>query len=239
VSRALLRARGIEKRFGAVSALRGVDLEVDAGELVAVLGPNGAGKSTLLRILAGLAQPTAGTLDPLEASAGSERRHARRSQLGFVGHATLLYPELSAHENLVFAARLYGVAGARGRADALLAEVGLAEFAGRRVRGFSRGMAQRLAIARALVHDPRLVLLDEPFTGLDRPAARRLGARLRELRDAGRGLVVVTHDLHLASQIADPALVLHRGRVVHRARGELLAHDALESAYEAALSPSA
>ncbi|HVP28673.1 MAG TPA: ABC transporter ATP-binding protein [Myxococcota bacterium] len=215
-----IAARGLEKRFGRVHALRGIDLEVPRGTTLAVLGPNGAGKSTLLRLLAGLSRASAGSLlvgeaDPARARASDRRRV--RAAIGYLGHATFLYPDLTARENLLFAARLHGVADARARADALLAQQGLEGAADRLARSFSRGMAQRLAIARSLVHDPAIVLLDEPFTGLDPAAGAALELELRRMHQEGRTLVLVTHELGRARGLADAAIVLARGRVVHRA----------------------
>ena len=208
-----IRARGLEKRFGPVRALHALDLAVPAGASLAVIGPNGAGKSTLLRLWAGLSRPSAGELE-LGGNAGDwGDRRARRARVGYVGHATLLYPALTARENLVFASRLYDVSDPDARAATLLAEHGLDGFADREVRGFSRGMAQRVAIARALVHEPPLVLLDEPFTGLDPRAGDALAARLDGLHGAGRTVVLVTHDLFRAAAFAERVLVLDRGRV--------------------------
>ena len=166
--------RGIEKRFGAVAALRGIELEVASGQALAILGPNGAGKSTLLRILAGLARPTAGHCEiRLGDTALRPGRAAARARIGFAGHATLLYPELSARENLMFHGRLQGVRDPGSRADELLREEGLEDFADRRAGTFSRGMAQRLSIARARVQRPPLLLLDEPCCR-DEPSGPRL-----------------------------------------------------------------
>lgn len=230
--------RGLEKRFGPVAALRGIDLEVASGQALAVIGPNGAGKSTLLRILAGLARPTAGHCEiRLGGRTLRPGRAAARAQIGFAGHATLLYPDLTARENLVFHGRLQGVRHPDVRADELLREEGLEDFADRRAGTFSRGMAQRLSLARARVQSPPLLLLDEPFTGLDRRAGDRLAERLRGLRDDGSAIVLVTHDLSRASEIADMAAVLFAGRVAHRASGEGLARERLEAAYQHALDP--
>jgi heme exporter protein A len=226
-----IAARTVTKRFGPVVALAGVDLEVPSGCLVALLGPNGAGKTTLLRLLAGLGRPSSGSLR-VGAAPGDRRR--TRAQVGFVGHATFLYSALTARENLVFAARVYGVRSPARRAAELLDQHGLAASADLPAGSFSRGMAQRLAIARGLVHDPEVLLLDEPFTGLDRPAADRIGARLRALRDAGRTVVLATHDLPRAARLADRAVVLARGRVVHAVDGGPLRVEDLEPAYLAA-----
>jgi heme exporter protein A len=210
--------RGLEKRFGWAVALDGVDLVVPQGASLAVLGPNGAGKSTLLRLIAGLARPSAGCVE-----IGGRRADGResRAQVGLIGHATFLYPALSARENLVFSARLHGVADPGARADRLLAEAGLADVADRPVAGFSRGMAQRVAIARGLVHDPALLLLDEPFTGLDRASAGRLAERLARLRSERRTLVLVTHDVASATRLADAAIVMARGRIAWRSEGAI------------------
>jgi heme exporter protein A len=235
LSETLVSARGIEKRFGPVAALRGVDLDVEGGRAVAVLGPNGAGKSTLLRILAGLSRASAGRVSVRIDGREPSGRGRARSSVGFAGHATLLYTELTARENLVFQARLHGLADPGARADELLAEEGLEAVADRRAGTFSRGMAQRLSIARALVQDPPLLLLDEPFTGLDRRAGDRLSIRLQRRRNEGRALVLVTHDLERASALADTALILLAGRVVERATGDGLALAALEAAYARAL----
>ncbi len=211
MSEALIVARGLEKRFGPVRALRALDLEVRAGSTLAVIGPNGAGKSTLLRLLSGLTRPSGGVL-----RVGRNRgdRRSRRGQVGLIAHASFLYPTLTARENLILAARLYGVANPAERANALLEEQELTGVAERRAGGFSRGMAQRLSIARGLVHDPEIILLDEPFSGLDARAASRLAERLGALRTARRTVVLVTHDLARAAELADETLLLVRGQSV-------------------------
>jgi len=211
VSESLIVARGLEKRFGPVRAIRALDLEVLAGSTLAVIGPNGAGKSTLLRLLSGLTRPSGGTL-----RVGRERgdRRSRRGQVGLIAHSSFLYPTLTARENLVLAALLYGVANPSERAAALLEEQELTPVAERRAGGFSRGMSQRLSIARGLVHDPEIVLLDEPFSGLDPRAASRLAERLGALRTAHRTVVLVTHDLARAAELADQTLMLVRGQAV-------------------------
>jgi heme ABC exporter ATP-binding subunit CcmA len=231
VSGAAIAARGVTKRFAGAAALEGIDFDLAAGASLAVVGPNGAGKSTLLRLLAGLARPSAGTI-AIEGRPPTHR--SARAALGYLGHATLLSPSLTVRENLVFAARLYGIAGPRERAEQQLAGEGLAAIADRRAAALSRGQAQRVAIARALIHAPALVLLDEPFTGLDRGAAQRLAARLLELRTRGHTSVLVTHGLDHVRELADEALVLSAGRCAWRGRVDGQAGD-LERALADAL----
>jgi heme exporter protein A len=177
----LLAAYGVARRFGHRPVLTGVNLTLAAGDTVLLVGPNGAGKTTLLRILAGL----------LRASGG---RVERRGRVGLVAHYSMLYDALTARENLRFFARLHGVDG-RARADDLLEQMGLAAFGDERVGAFSRGMTQRLAIARALLHDPDILLLDEPLTGLDDASCAKVLQVLGELRARGRALLIASHQL--------------------------------------------
>ena len=220
----MLQAKGLEKRFGAVAALDGVNLEFDRGQFLAVLGPNGAGKSTLLRVLAGLARPTAGIIE-------WEEESSPRPAVGYLGHQTMLYPELTAHENLIFAGRLHGLQQSAERAETLLIEEGLRDVSDRRAGTFSRGMAQRLALARARIHGPALLCLDEPYTGLDQAAARRLTKRLSELNQNGQSLILITHDIGQAAALADQVIVLSRGRVAARLEGSQLQREQLEERY--------
>ncbi len=206
MSRAGLQARGVSKRLGRRPVLDGVDLHLAPGEITALLGVNGAGKTTLLRVLAGLALPSEGRVEVN----GETDRRAARAAVGYVGHDTMLYGALSAEENLRFAARLYDVDPAR--AGALLEAAELDGVAGQRADSFSRGMRQRLALARAQVHEPAVLLLDEPFNALDTRSASGLEATLRGLRDAGTAICVVSHDLDRAARLADTAWVLRRGR---------------------------
>ncbi len=212
----MIDALGLSKSFGPHVALQDVSLHVEPGEAVAVVGPNGAGKTTLLRILATLSRPTAGDLrifgaDPARAGVGI------RCRIGFLSHRTLLYEDLTAGENLEFYARLYRLPGALPRIDELLERVGLASRRGDLVRTYSRGMQQRLAVARALLHDPELLLLDEPYAGLDPFAVDELTALLAGLRAEGRTLLLTTHDLGGRLALAERAVVLREGRVVHDA----------------------
>jgi heme exporter protein A len=197
----------IEKRFGALQALRSVSLEISPGEFVALLGPNGAGKTTLLRIAALLARPTSGTV--------RFTSEEPKGLIGMVSHSTLLYDELTAAENLTLFAELYGLDEVTARVRGALDGCELASRAGSLVRTFSRGMRQRLSIARALLQEPRLLLLDEPAAGLDRLGLVWLGARLARLRDAGVTVVMSTHARNESLDLATRAVSLGGGRVEH------------------------
>ena len=209
-----LQGDGVEKRFGRIVALRGIGFTIEPGESISILGANGAGKSTLLRILAGLSRPSAGLLKAQTVGADTElSRDELRGAVGYVGHQTLVYGELSARENLDFAARLHGRTPSREQIDRVLEGVALLDVADRRAGTFSRGMAQRLSIARAIIHEPTILLLDEPFTGLDETSAGRLSSQLATLREGGRSIVLVTHDPRRAVELSDRALILHRGEI--------------------------
>ncbi len=209
----MIQVRGLVKRFGYTVVLRGVSLDVPAGQTVVLLGPNGAGKTTLLRILATLIKPSAGHV-----SVGGHDlvRHpeAVRHLLGYVSHQPLLYPDLSARENLRFYARLYGMERPEPRIEEMLETVGLARRADDLVRTFSRGMVQRLTIARALLHNPPVLLLDEPDTGLDPQAAAMLARLLRSVAGEGRTILLTTHNLARGVDFADRVLVLAGGKIV-------------------------
>jgi heme ABC exporter ATP-binding subunit CcmA len=201
----------VSRHFGRRRALSRVSFTCEAGRIAGLLGPNGAGKSTLLSILATLAAPSSGEVRYGSLTA-REAGPAIRARLGSLGHDLYLYPELTARENLRFFARLYRVDGAR--VDEALEAAGLADRADDLVSGFSRGMRQRLALERALLHRPRLVLLDEPFTGLDDRATSALVARLRAIRAGGAIVVLTTHDLDVVEGLLDLAVVLRDGRLV-------------------------
>ena len=179
----MIRARGLEKRYGRKRALRPVDLELDVDEALVVTGPNGSGKTTLLRLCAGLAVPSRGELEV----------DLDRARIGYLGHEPLLYRELTALENLDLYGRLYRVPERRERTGMLLERFGLWDVRGERVASYSRGMTQRLALCRVLLHDPTLLILDEPYTALDETGAELLDRELAALRD-GRAMLLSTHD---------------------------------------------
>lgn len=208
----ILRFEDVSRHFGRRRALAHVSLDCRAGEIVGLLGPNGAGKSTLLAIAAALMTPSAGSVRYGTMTA-REGGAALRARIGLLAHDLHLYPELTARENLEFFARLYLLPDARRRAEAALARAGLAARAEEVVSSFSRGQRQRLALERALVHDPRLVLLDEPFTGLDDEASRTLVARLGALREAGAVVLLATHDIETVEGLVDRVAVLREGRL--------------------------
>ncbi len=212
---ALLEARGLERSFGPLRALAGVDLTVAGGEVLAVLGPNGAGKTTLLRVLAGLTRPSAGQVRVSGRALYSGDSEARRP-IGFLTHQSLLYEDLTLLENLTFTARLYGLPDPSTQAALALEQMDLLGRAGDRLRYLSRGLQQRAAIARAVMHRPSVLLLDEPFTGLDAPAAERFRSLLRGHRDQGGAVVLVTHQVAEAWDLVTAVGVLAGGRWLSR-----------------------
>jgi len=207
----LLSARGLVRAFGALQVLRGVDLDVRGGEMLAIAGPNGAGKTTLLRLLAGLMRPSRGEVHIRGARLTRDDPAPRRA-IGLLSHHTFLYDDLTPSENLQFTARLYGLPDPAAAIRLALDEVGLSARADTPVRHLSRGLLQRAAIARALLHQPDILLLDEPFTGLDAPAADRFRALLASQLARGRALILVSHHLAEAWDLATHVAVLTGGR---------------------------
>lgn len=211
----LISVTNLYKRYGRKSVLRGVDLHVGEGQVVALLGANGAGKTTLLRLISGLAKPERGEIS----LAGVTFRHAGhelRRYIGLVSHAPLLYDNLTAEENLHFFARMYDLQSPAGRVESVLRSVDL--WARRRdpVRTYSRGMVQRLAIGRAILHNPPVLLLDEPDTGLDQASADMLHDLIRQLGAANRAILLSTHNLDRAVEWADSVSLLVGGKIVHQ-----------------------
>ena len=203
---------GVSRHFGRRRALAKTSLVFRAGEITGLFGPNGAGKSTMLGVISTLVRPTAGHV-LYGGSAARALGDALRGRIGVLGHDLFLYGDLSAHENLEFFGKLYGLDRLPQRINAALAAARLEDRAGDRVSGFSRGLRQRLALERALLHDPRLVLLDEPFTGLDDESTALLVARLRALRSAGAIVLMATHDFESADGVVDRMICLREGRV--------------------------
>jgi heme exporter protein A len=193
----VIRARGLEKRFGATRVLRGLDLDVARGDALLVTGPNGSGKSTLLALVAGLMAPSAGELEVA----------LERGRIGYLGHEPLVYRELTALENLDLYGRLYRIPERRERIGMLLERFGLWEARHRRVQAYSRGMAQRLALCRTLLHDPELVILDEPYSGLDDEGSVLLDGELAAMARE-RTVLVSTHDPARVAPIATARLAL-------------------------------
>jgi heme exporter protein A len=206
-----IRFENIDKRYGGLYALRRVSLEIAAGECVVLAGRNGSGKTTLLRIAARLVRPSSGTLTFLNTQQGAI---SELSQTGFVSHATMVYDELTAQENLLLFAQLLGIAEAATRAETLLEEVGITDRRNSLVRTFSRGMRQRVAIARALLNEPAILLLDEPATGLDPQGVTWLAKTLGGMRDAGRTILMSLHGESEISALATRAARLEAGSVI-------------------------
>jgi len=204
----------VRKAYGLRPVLRDVSFEVAAGQCVAVLGPNGAGKTTLLRILATLTRPAQGSVS-LAGYDALHEAHAVRRLVGYVGHTPLLYDELTARENLLFFARMYSLPEAESRVDALLERVGMRSRANDRVGTFSRGQAQRVALARGILHDPQVLLLDEPDTGLDEDAITLLHELISERKAVGLTTLLTTHTLERGLLWSDMVVVLTNGRVSH------------------------
>ena len=208
----MIEVRKLVKTFGLKPVLRGVDFRAEPGEFVALLGPNGAGKTTMLRILASLSRPTLGEVRVAGYVLPGQASEVRRL-LGVVSHQPLLYGDLTAEENLRFYARMYGLSDVKRRVDQTLNTVGLEARRRDLVRQFSRGMQQRLAIGRALLHDPQVMLLDEPYTGLDQDASAMLDGLLRQVAAGGRTVVMTSHDLPRAADLATRIDVLSRGAI--------------------------
>jgi heme exporter protein A len=221
----------VSRHFGRRRAVSRVSFVAARGSIVGLLGPNGAGKSTLLAMLATLLRPSTGSIRYGEMRA-ADAPPELRGRIGVLGHDLFLYPELTARENLAFFAGLYGRRDAVDAARAALTQAGLADRGDDLVAGFSRGMRQRVALERALIHEPRLVLLDEPFTGLDEASTSALVARLRGLRESGAAIVLATHDLDIAEGLLDEAIFLREGRMVQ----SLSRPEGLRASYRSAMT---
>jgi heme exporter protein A len=224
----------LTRNFGPRRAVAGVSFSLLPGECMALFGPNGAGKTTLLRVLAGLLKPTSGnaSVSGIHLPGGAPAR----AQVGLISHHTMLYEALSPRENVAFAARLYGVRDAGARVEEALRRMAMLERADAPVRSLSRGMQQRVSIARAMVHSPRLVLADEPYSGLDDGGARSLTALLEELRAAGTAIVIVTHNLVEGLSLATRAAVMKAGKFVRTDAADGIDRGSYAATYREALA---
>ena len=209
----MIEVSGLRKSYGSVDALRGIDLNVRAGEFLTLFGPNGAGKTTLLKILSTIIKPTSGkvVIGGLDLD---KAHHDIRRSIGVISHKTFLYGDLTALENLIFYARMYGLPSPEARARGLVKEVGLGGRENHYVSTFSRGMEQRLSIARAIIHDPNIIYLDEPYSGLDQHAALMLRNLLKELHTQTRTIIMTTHNITHGLEISDRIVIQLSGKIV-------------------------
>jgi ABC-type multidrug transport system ATPase subunit len=211
-SGAVVSLKDVARLYGRFAALRNITADFEAGRLYVVLGENGAGKSTLLRVIAGLIHPTRGEVHVL----GALKIRDVAGQFGYMAHAPMLYEELSGMENLLYFARLYGITTAK--CEQAIRTVGLDPELTRRVGQYSQGMRQRMSLARAILHDPQLLLLDEPFSNVDVQSAHEMARLLGQMRDAGKTIFLVTHQPALLEGIADEAVMMGSGEIVSRER---------------------
>ena len=231
----MIEVRKLIKRFGLKTVLRGLDFQAEQGEFVALLGPNGAGKTTFLRILASLSRPSLGEVI-IAGYRLPQQASAVRRRLGVVSHQPLLYGDLTAEENLHFYGMMYGVPDLERRTGEVLEMVGLSPRRRDLVRTFSRGMQQRLAIGRAVLHDPEVMLFDEPHTGLDQEASAMLDTVLREVAARGRTVVMTSHDLARAADLASRFDVLTHGRIAASVQSEQINSNDLLAFYRNSLA---
>lgn len=230
----MIKVKKLVKRFGLKTVLKEMDFEVEQGEFVGLLGPNGAGKTTFLRILASLSRPSMGVVR-ISGYRLPEQAAAVRRRLGVLSHQPLLYGDLTADENLRFYGKMYAVEDLNARINTVLELVDLAHRRGDLIRTYSRGMQQRLAIARSVIHDPEILLLDEPYTGLDQDACAMLDEVLKEIAVQGRTIVMTSHDLARAADLASRFDVLSRGKIVTSASKDDIPEDGLLAFYRKAI----
>jgi heme exporter protein A len=227
---------GVSRNYGRRRAVDGVDLSLRPGDCLALFGPNGAGKTTLLRVIAGLLRPTKGVVHVEGKSVRDDA--AVRRHIGFISHQSMLYASLTARENVEFAARLYGVPDPRAAARRALETMRILDRRDTPVRSLSRGLQQRVSIARAIVHQPSVVLLDEPYTGLDAAGGAALTDMLRMLRGARAALILVTHNLDEGLEIASHAAVMLAGRIARLDENEGVETQAYQAMYRAMVVPA-
>jgi heme exporter protein A len=217
----MIEAQGLAKSFGSHAALRSVDLKISKGECVAILGPNGAGKTTLIKVLATLAKASGGKVRLAGFDITKNAVQIRR-QIGVVSHQTFLYDNLTAYENMKFYGKMYDVPDLKGRIFEVIEQVGLTTRIHDLVRVFSRGMQQRLSIARAILHDPPILLLDEPETGLDQRSTAMLSELLKKSIEGNRTVLMTTHNLEWCLQLGNRVMVLHQGKITYEESGQNL-----------------
>lgn len=227
---AAIRLSGVSKSFGRTRVLRDLDLEVAWGDVLAIVGPNGSGKSTLLRLLATLTRPDEGTVSVAGLDLSRGGREARRL-MGVVTHEPLLYEDLTVHENLAFHIRMFGLDRARERIDSAAERMGVSDRLHQRIGTLSHGLRKRVSIARALLHDPRILLMDEPESGLDQVALRMLESVIADRSDPYRTVVMTTHNLDRAIETASSMAVLARGEIAYRGSLDSVAAESIRDTY--------
>lgn len=226
----MVEVKGIGKSFGNIHALRGIDLKVRKGEFLIIIGPNGAGKTTLIKILSTLMKPTSGEGRIVGFDLRKEEEDLRRN-IGMLSHYTFLYENLTAYENLKFYGRLYEVKNIEKEIKKVIEEVGLETRLHDTVRSFSRGMKQRLSIARSIIHDPSLLLLDEPYTGLDQWSKKRFKNILKRFHSQGKTIIMTTHNLPSSLELGDRVIILSSGKISHEQEMTRMDLEELEKLY--------
>lgn len=226
----VVKVKGIGKSFGNIHALRGIDLKVRKGEFLIIIGPNGAGKTTLIKILSTLMKPTSGEGRIVGFDLREEEEDLRRN-IGMLSHYTFLYENLTAYENLKFYGRLYEVKNIEKEIRRVIEEVGSETRLHDTVRTFSRGMKQRLSIARSIIHDPSLLLLDEPYTGLDQWSKKRFKNILKRFHSQGKTIIMTTHNLPSSLELGDRVIILSSGKISHEQEMARMDLEELEKLY--------
>ena len=216
-----IRATGLTRSFGNIKALRGIDLQLKRGRFLTIFGPNGAGKTTLIKVLATILRPSSGQLEILGLNP-QNKCELLRHRLGLLSHNTFLYPHLSPYENLMFYGTMYGVEDLEDRIEEVLQEVDLWERRHQPVRTLSRGLQQRAAIARTIIHNPEIIFLDEPFTGLDQQAAQKFRLLLDKLQPGLRTMVMISHNIQQGLEMSQEVAIIVRGRIAYQAESSQL-----------------
>src|SRR5215510_443605 len=214
----IIEAENLQKTFAWAPVLKGISCRIGGGEVVGLFGPNGAGKTTFLRLLATLLKPSRGTL---RLFGQAPHEPAVRRRLGFLGHESFLYPDLTPVENLTFYGRAYGLSQLEEQISTALERIGLRDWGNMPVRTFSRGMEQRLALARALLHEPDLLLLDEPYTGLDSRGVTTLQTALAQMKEQGKTIILTTHDFAFGLELCTRVFIFDRGRIAWESDGHV------------------